>query len=480
MNITLISNSYGTTAAPVIISSEVDMLVKYVPTPGAADDQLGTGSFPNGIPWRLAPMLTTPVPNPFASDGESGNNVPVPPAPPALPVLSVDFGSTASAVTINWTSAPSPDSYAVWKAVNGGTFVFVSSVAGSLRSYTDVDGMNDGDIWAYKVTAINSVGTSDFSNEVDVSNNLNLNSFSGVVAYPLLVMDVGNISIMFVAAVPFIEFDSLQKCSGSITIGPDFGRGTLTNVRFPALQAVAGFYVSNCVSLIELNLSGLTELTGDLSVTSCDFLTGASFNSSLVLPDSSNTLSFNGCRFSSGAILSFLDICVANNLATDTIDFSGGQNSWPYGSMVTDIEILMGNGCTVLYNDAPTLQTWSFVAAQTFATEILFGLNPAVAQVHLSKDGDLGPNGGGPGIPGSTTDISKWATGWIKDSVWLDGSVVSVTTLLPLSSIATAIDIDMGGGTIVNGNFYGVHTVVLPGTYAITILPDGHPVVTPI
>ena len=93
----------GSVSSPAIISGEVDMPVKYVPTAGAADGQLGTGSFANGIPWQLTPMLTTPVPNPFGADGKGAAVTPVTPATVVISGRSIGVSSAFAAVITSFT-----------------------------------------------------------------------------------------------------------------------------------------------------------------------------------------------------------------------------------------------------------------------------------------------------------------------------------------------------------------------------------------
>ena len=193
MPVTVVTDDQSTVVPATVPTSEkAGKPVTEVPTPGAADGQLGTGSFANGIPWQLTPMLTTPVPNPFGADGKgsavipktvviygrstgnsgafavvhgvvsmSGSSTGSSGAFATFKVanplnVAIDAGtSTHSSVNLTWINPTPPTTYEVWKSTDGSlTFSLLTTISGSLTSYSDTAGMSSGNTWSYKLRAV--------------------------------------------------------------------------------------------------------------------------------------------------------------------------------------------------------------------------------------------------------------------------------------------------------------------------------------
>lgn len=90
---------------------------------------------------------------------------------PADAVLNSVGAWSPGSVPLAWTSTTDPGTFEIWRSENGGAYSLVDTIAGALRTYTDVTaGMANGDTWSYKVRGVTSGVNGFFSNIISVLN----------------------------------------------------------------------------------------------------------------------------------------------------------------------------------------------------------------------------------------------------------------------------------------------------------------------
>lgn len=218
-----------------------------------------------------------------------------PPPPPAAPTnLDIDIASDLGDVILTWTNNAAPPAVMnqVWVSVNGGAYLIFDSVPGNANTYTDMSRlvMNPGDVWNYKVVAVNAGGFSAFTNDVAAAVNpgaLNAATYS----YPTLIMTFdkfdtaaggnavtlncpklrvlrnpagGGFGFGAETNLTTVDLPELLLIDTTGGRGLDFGGCTgMTSFSFPALQTAFGLDFNGCTNCTSISLPVLNGQAGD-------------------------------------------------------------------------------------------------------------------------------------------------------------------------------------------------------------------------
>jgi len=138
-------------------------------TLGATASSFADTGLANGVTYAYAVAATTGT-----GDGPLSNLASASTYSLSTPPLAVSAAAAAAgSVTLNWQAPSSPGapaitSYNVYRAVGGGSFALVATVAGANLTYTDTS-LANGTTYSYRVTAVNPVGESPAGGTVTVT-----------------------------------------------------------------------------------------------------------------------------------------------------------------------------------------------------------------------------------------------------------------------------------------------------------------------
>jgi hypothetical protein len=297
---------------------------------------------------------------------------------PATPgSLDVSDPSVAGNTILTWTNSDLPTTNEIWKSTDGVTFAFLSSVSGNVHTFTDTAAMANNVFFYYKVRATTGGVSSNFSNTVSVSNNINmsgsaLTSFS----FPTLVIAYGSFDVSSSVAAASATFTLLRKVTGLfnlsscpaittlslpalVSIGDNFLFANIgvVNQVFPSLQAVVGPFMDfdSCAALVTISFPAMTSVNS-IDGSNCPLMTTLTFGagvtvggdltigggfagtlSNLSMPNSifadGHSLDFTSQNIPAGNSLNgtgvngILRRLVLSGVTTDTVDFTGGTSA---------------------------------------------------------------------------------------------------------------------------------------------------------
>lgn len=246
---------------------------------------------------------------------------------PSVPVLSLDpADSSASDVHLTWTSLAEPDSFEVWRSLDGAAFLLLASVPGTTLEYHDTDAMGAGEVWCYKVRAVNAAGESSFSATLCALNAYALPQV-GAVLEPTWTLSFGGLAVDNTFGPTSLSLPGLLKASGNLELG---GLLNLETMNLPALVSVGGdfFLDSNGTfsgTFTSCSLPSLTTLGGDLNASNCPNL--ADFSAPLLTYRNGGTYDFRNCALSAASVEGILARALASGVTSATIQLEDGGNA---------------------------------------------------------------------------------------------------------------------------------------------------------
>lgn len=288
----------------------------------------------------------------------------------AAPVAPTNLDVDVSAVTadpatfftkLTWNSTIVPDSFEIWRDVNGGGYAPLTTVGGGVLTYSDDcrnPPMVGDDVFTYKVRSKVGAQTSTFTNEVQSAKGVTVQATAAVaLSYPLLKLSFFDIVIDGNNNLLSVSFPVLKRVATEIFVTTN---PICTSITFPALTSHGfapvfdGLHLSANDSLPTLDLSALQDVhcNDGFEGGSCTNLTSITFGAAPVWVDdlTGPSISFDFCALNAATINRILAICVANGWSTGFIKLDAGTNSPPTGQGVIDKATLIGNGCTVVTN----------------------------------------------------------------------------------------------------------------------------------
>ncbi len=281
--------------------------------------------------------------------GESCQTSPVasPPLDLEAPVMDLDFSSSSDNIIVNWEpEGTEPETYEIWRSVNGGAFALIGTVAGDLATYTDTNPMAAMDIWCYKVRGVTGEVQSAFSNEGCAVNELFFLD-TGAVSQPTWLLAFGDFGADNPPAVTSLSLPNLKRVTGNlfldgytsltslnldslIRVNLDFGLSlsTMATLSLPALTTVGGSIdASICPNLATLSAPVLVNVAaafGTMEFDSCA-LTAVSIPNLTFF--SGNTYAFDNNALPAAMIEHILARAVASGLTAASLLLDGGTNA---------------------------------------------------------------------------------------------------------------------------------------------------------
>lgn len=149
--------------------------------PNAQNDVMGLSSVFNvNVGFNFTPVPSNPGnnSNPGGGGGGGGGSSTAGPtvcsdsAPVSAPILSFTESSTADGqVTLQWTSIPGANNYAINFGIQSGIYIYGNNNIGNQTSYT-VTGLTPGNQYFFQVLGINGCAPGPRSNEISTGGNL--------------------------------------------------------------------------------------------------------------------------------------------------------------------------------------------------------------------------------------------------------------------------------------------------------------------
>lgn len=307
------------------------------------------------------------------------------------PVMDLNSASNSANITSEWTQdGTQPDTYEIWRSVNGGGFALIAETPGDVTAYTDSNPMPAGDIWCYKVRGVTGDVQSDFSNEWCALNEYTFATEGGAVSHPTWRLAFGDFFPIDPDTVTSLDLRNLKSISGNFEIsgnqimtslnldslrsieGNCFmdGSQVLTTISLPSLMTVGGtLLLSNSAALTTMSfaalatvgLSGdsitadfcfvlttasfpsLVSVFGDISFPSCTVLNSVTFTNFVFA--NGRTFQIDNCALSAASVNHLLARLVASGTTSAALDTSNGTSSAPTGQGIADkaAAILAGN-----------------------------------------------------------------------------------------------------------------------------------------
>lgn len=252
------------------------------------------------------------------------------------PTLTMDLASTTGSVHITWTDSVPGSLYEVWKRTESGSYSLVTTTAG--LSYTDTAGIANHDVWYFKVRV---VGSSLFSNEVAISNNLQfLASAVTTISYPSLILDVGANGVAVATnSVTSVSFPLLVQCSGAFVVQACVA---LTTISLPSLTTCVkgvAFTGNTLLSTLDIHSlvapGALAAATYSLQINGNPALQHPLINPSLIFSEVTlDDYHFDGNALDVATEKVILQ-CMINSLIANMnqVDMDGGSNAPPDAAM---------------------------------------------------------------------------------------------------------------------------------------------------
>ena len=248
--------------------------------------------------------------------------------------LDISGNSSSGNIILMWSQTGAGDQNQIWRSVNGGAFVQIASIAGSLTTYTDPSAMANGDQWYYQVRSVKGGTASSFTQQAGV--------FFGF-------QRIGQADVT-------INFPDLVVALGSFIAQNE---ANLTTVSVPRLHHAlggSGFLVDNSNLLATVDVSAL--------VYADRFTLSAGTRTSVNLP-----------HFVSAGTGGF-DISVANNVAS------------------INIPVMVSTGGNLLVNALPALTSISFPTLTSIVDNLFFSGDTVLSSISFPVLKVVGSGGG--------------------------------------------------------------------------------------
>jgi len=288
------------------------------------------------------------------------------------PVMTMDINSESSNKIINWApEGTEPETYEIWRSVNGAAFAMVGSVAGNLTTFTDTTPMASMDIFCYKVRGVTGDVESEFSNEGCAVKDMFFLE-TGAVSHPTWMMAFGDFGADNPPAVTSLDLRGMLRFRGNVfldgmtTLGSfnldslikvdlefSLAQSAMPSAILPSLTAilVGDFNLQLIPNMVTLSAPVLTFVGGNIDCPG-PFPNGAlvTVNLASFIMSNGRTYSFDNNALSAASVNHILARGIASGVTSATIDTSGGTAAGPSGQGTADKSALIIAGNSVTTN----------------------------------------------------------------------------------------------------------------------------------